>query len=230
MQFSVLSIGLIVMLAETVKFDIMPGGAFAAGNPAQNGMGAANKLINFMMCPMSALGTAIVSYNAQNLGAGDTERVKRGTNQSLAIMLFLDVLFAEIGLLLTIGGAYQRIFLSADKISSESLRYGNAFLYVDLPLFIILGTLFVLRNGVQGIGKSIWTLAAGGGELIARVVICAFLPSLINGGAVNATASHAAFVALCFGDPGAWLFAVLILLYPYRKHILKKDYSYLFKK
>lgn len=230
LQFSVLSIGLIVMLAETVKFDIMPGGAFVAGNPAQNGMGAANKLINFMMCPMSALGTAIVSYNAQNLGAGDTERVKRGTNQSLVIMLFLYVLFAGFGLLLTIGGAYQRIFLSADKISSESLRYGNAFLYVDLPLFIILGTLFVLRNGVQGIGKSIWTLAAGGGELIARVVICAFLPSLINGGAVNATASHAAFVALCFGDPGAWLFAVLILLYPYRKHILKKDYSYLFKK
>ena len=106
LQFSVLSVGLIVMLAETVKFDIMPGGAFVAGNPAQNGMGAANKLINFMMCPMSALGTAIVSYNAQNLGAGDTERVKRGTNQSLVIMLFLYVAFAGLGLLLTIGGVY----------------------------------------------------------------------------------------------------------------------------
>lgn len=42
----------------------------AAGNPAQNRFGAANKLNNFLMCPMNALSTAIVSFNAQNLGAG----------------------------------------------------------------------------------------------------------------------------------------------------------------
>lgn len=230
LQFSVLSIGIIVMLAETVKFDIMPDGVMVAGNPAQNGAGAANKLIEFAMAPLSALGTALVSYNAQNLGAGDTERVKKGTNQALIISLILYVICAGAGLLLTIGGAYQKIFLSAEKISERSLFFGNTLLYVDLPLFFILGILFVLRNAVQGIEKSIWTLLAGGGELVARVLICSFLPVLVNGGATNALASDASYVALCFGDPGAWVFAVLMLLYPYIRHILKKDYRYIYGK
>ena len=131
-----------------------------------------------------------------------------------------------MGLLLSIGGAYQHIFLSADKITAESIRFGNAYLYVDLPLFFMLGMLFILRNGVQGIGKSVWTLAAGAGELVARILICTFLPRIVNGGLTNALASHASFVALCFGDPGAWLFAVLILLYPYFRYIVKGDYAF----
>ena len=226
LQFSVLSIGLIVMLSETIKFDLLPDGLMVAGNPAQNGVGAANKLINFTMAPLSALGTAMVSFNAQNLGAGLTERVKKGTNQAILLGFVLTVICAGIGLLLTIDGAYQRIFLSADKISEKSLYFGNTFLYIDLPLFFFLSTLFVLRNAVQGIGKSGWTLAAGAGELVARVLICTFVPALVNGGATNAYASNGAYIALCFGDPGAWVFAVAVLIYPYVKHIVKKDYRY----
>lgn len=220
MQFSVLSIGLIVMLSETVKFDILPSGLMVEGNPAQNGVGAANKLIDFCMSPLAALGTAMVSFNAQNLGAGKVDRVKKGTNQALLIGLVLSVICAGAGLLLSINGAYQHIFLSEDKISAESLRFGTTFLYVDLGLFPLLGALFVLRNSVQGIGESIWTLAAGAGELVARVVVCSFLPSLVNGSAVNALASNASYVALCFGDPMAWLFATGVLLYPYFRYIL----------
>lgn len=227
LQFSVLSIGLIVMLAETVKFDLDPSGVMVALNPAQNGVGAANKLINFAMAPLSALGTAMVSYNAQNLGAKNYLRVKSGTNQALVLSIILYVICSGISLLLSINGAYQYIFLSPDKITSESIRFGNTYLYVDLSLFIILGFLFVLRNSVQGIGKSIYTLLAGAGELVARVGICSFLPKLINGGPINSLASHNSFVALCFADPGAWIFAVLFLIIPYFKHILKMDYSYI---
>lgn len=226
LQFSVLSIGLIVMLSETIKFDLLPDGLMVVGNPAQNGVGAANKLINFAMAPLAALGTAMVSFNAQNLGAGLTERVKKGTNQAILLGFVLTVICSGIGLLLTINAAYQHIFLSADKISEKSIYFGNTFLYIDLSLFFILSMLFVLRNAVQGIGKSGWTLAAGAGELIARVLICTFLPTLVNGGATNAYASNGAYIALCFGDPGAWVFAVAVLLYPYIKHIVKKDYRF----
>lgn len=228
LQFSVLSIGIIVMLAETVKFDILPNGLMVSGNPAQNGVGAANKLSQFAMAPLSALGTAMVSYNAQNLGAKQLVRVRKGTNQALIMGLVLTLICAGIGLLLTINGAYQHIFLSVDKISERSIYFGNTFLYIDFSLYFILATLFVLRNSVQGIGKSVWTLAAGAGELIARVLICTFLPALVNGAPTNALASNGAYVALCFGDPGAWIFAVAMLIYPYVKNILKMDYRYAF--
>ena len=78
LQFSVLAIGIIVMQRALVGFDIGPDGIMAAGNPAQNGFGAANKLNNFLMCPMNALSTAIVSFNAQNLGAGKYDRIRAG--------------------------------------------------------------------------------------------------------------------------------------------------------
>lgn len=46
-------------------------------NAAQNGFGAANKLNSLVMTPMNALGTAMTSFTAQNLGAGRYDRIKR---------------------------------------------------------------------------------------------------------------------------------------------------------
>lgn len=220
LQFSVLAVGIIVMQGALVNFDIRPDGLMEAGNPAQNGFGAANKLNNFLMCPMSALGTAVVSFNAQNYGAGRFDRIKRGTIKALLIGLLMSIVLGGIGLLLTINGAYQYIFMSTDKITSQSIKYGNVYLYVDFSLYFILATLHVLRSGVQGVGHAKFTLIAGFAELVARTTICGFIPALVNGGAINSTSSLASYISLCFGDPGAWLLAVLALVYPTFKYLL----------
>ena len=138
LQFSVLAIGIIVMQRALVGFDIGPDGIMAAGNPAQNGFGAANKLNNFLMCPMNALSTAIVSFNAQNLGAGRHDRIRRGTVKSLLIGLAMYLILGGAGMLLTIRGAYQYLFMSADKITAATIRYGNLYLYVDLSMYFAL--------------------------------------------------------------------------------------------
>jgi len=215
LQFSVLAIGIIVMQSVVVKFDFDINGIMVSGNPAQNGYGAACKLGNFLMTTFNALGTAVVSFNAQNLGAGKKERVRRGTLQALLMAFIAYIIVGIIGMLTTINGAYQRLFLSADKISERSLYYGNVYLYVALSCYFLLGALFVLRSAAQGIGKSGFTLLAGCMELVARVVVCLFLPSAINGGAINAEASVASYIALCFADPLAWLGSVLALIYPF---------------
>ena len=74
--------------------------------------------------------------------------------------------------------------------------------------------LYVFRSGVQGVGHAEFTLLAGCAELIARTLICTFLPSIINGGPIDSSASVGAYIALCFGDPGAWILAIATLLYP----------------
>lgn len=219
LQFSVLAVGIVFMMGGVVKFDIMPDGIMVAGAPAQNGFGAATKLNNFLMSPLSALGTAIVSFNAQNLGAGERVRIKRGTNLALIMMLVMYVALAGIGLLLTINGAYQYLFLSSEKISTESISYGNLFLYADLPLFFIVGTLIILRSAMQGVGKSVYTLIAGTAELVARIAISLTLPVLVNGAPVDALATKASYFALCYADPGAWTLATLTLVVPYLYYI-----------
>lgn len=94
-QFSILAIGLIVMQATTIKFDILPDGTLA--NESQLGYGAACKLNNFLMTPFNALGTAMLSYCGQNLGANDYKRLRSGIKQSVLIMLVLYVTFAGLG-------------------------------------------------------------------------------------------------------------------------------------
>lgn len=224
LQFSVLAIGIIVMQGELVRFDLSPDGKMVEGNPAQNGYGAACKLGNLLMSPMNALGTGMVSFNAQNYGAGELDRVKRGTVQATLLGLILFVILAGTGLLLTIGGAYQYLFLSADKVTDQSVRFGNGYLYIALSFYFLLSVLFVWRSAAQGIGQSGFTLLAGTAELAARVLVCLFLPTAISGGAIDSQASAAAYYALCFADPIAWLGSVLALTYPFIRYILLKKY------
>lgn len=225
LQFSVLAIGIIVMQGELVKFDLSPEGVMVAGNPAQNGYGAACKLGSLLMSPMNALSAGVVSFTAQNYGAGEYKRIRRGVLQATLIVIIMYVLFAGAGLLLTINGAYQYIFLSADKVTAQSISFGNRYLYVALSFYFLLGLLFVWRSAAQGVEKPLFSLLSGTVELVARILICLLLPAAINGGAINCEASSAAFIALCFADPVAWLGSVMLLSYPFIRYVLLMKYK-----
>lgn len=226
LQFSVLAIGIIVMQGAVVKFDLTASGAMVAGTPAQNGYGAANKLINFLMASYHGLGSAILGYNAQNYGKRDYARIKRGTLQTLVIMLILFAISLAVGLLFSINGTYQYIFMSADKVSVETIRFGNILIYVDILFYAVLGFLIVVRSAVQGISLPTYVLAAGIAELFARIAICAYLPPLINGAPIDSGASSLAFAAVCFGDPGAWICASVILSIPLIRYIIRQKYHH----
>lgn len=223
-QFSILAVGIIVMQSVVVRFDLTVSGEMVPSAPAQNGFGAANKLINFLMALLNGLGSAILGFNAQNYGKGNYENVKKGTLQSLVIMLIISAFCLVTGLLLSINGAYQYIFMSADKITPKSIKFGNAYIYIDFGLYSILGFLIVVRSAVQGVCKPGYVLGAGIAELVARVLICLTLPVLFNGGEINSSASLLSYCALCFGDPGAWILASVVLIFPLVKNIIKMKY------
>ncbi len=225
LQFSVLAIGIIVMQGVVVQFDMLDG--VMVSSSAQMGFGAANKLSNLTATPMNALGTAMTSFTAQNLGAGNHDRIRRGALQALGMMAIIAVAAVSCGLLLTLNNTYLHIFLSADKITADTIRFGNTFLYVDYSMYLFLGCVFITRNCVQGIGRSQFVLGAGAAELVARIAVCLVLPAAVAGGAVSAAASPAAFYALCAADPLAWIAADIIMGTPVVRNILRKDYRYM---
>ena len=220
LQFSVLAIGIIVMQSVVVKFDIL--GGEMVSHAAQNGFGAANKLNSLLMTPLNGLGAAMTSYTAQNKGAGRPDRIKKGTVQALMMVSALAGFSILMGLWLSVGGSYLKIFLSADKITAETIRYGNTYLYVDLAMYLFLGFIFVVRNCVQGIGESRFILGAGTAELAGRVAVCLVLPALLAGGEVSAAAPRLAFYALCAADPAAWIAADAVLMIPFLRDIMRK--------
>lgn len=220
-QFSLLEIGIIIMQAAMVSFDRDPSGAMVSAMPVQLGYGAAGKVFNLMMAPMSGLGSAMLAFMGQNYGARNVERMRKGFRTSLYFGLVIWIVTAAIGLLLMINGAYQRIFLSADKINEDTLRYGNYYLFTVIPLLGFLILLFIGRNSMQGIEKPLWPFLAGIGELVARSVICLFLPQIVNGGAINCNASDWAYISVCLADPLAWIVACFFLVPPLIKSIAK---------
>ena len=225
LQFSVLAIGIIVMQSVVVQFDMLDG--VMVSSSAQMGFGAANKLFNLTATPMNALGTAMTSFTAQNLGAGNHDRIRRGALQALGMMAIIAVAAVSCGLLLTLNNTYLHIFLSADKITADTIRFGNTFLYVDYSMYLFLGCVFITRNCVQGIGRSQFVLGAGAAELVARIAVCLTLPAAVAGGVVSAQANPLAFYALCAADPMAWIAADIVLAIPFFRNILRRDYRYM---
>ncbi|WP_251545226.1 MATE family efflux transporter [Pumilibacter intestinalis] len=211
LQFSVLSFGILTMSNGVISFDKTANGAMVAGTPAQIGYSAACKLDNIFFTPFNALGTAMISFTGQNNGAGKHDRIRRGIMQTMLIMLVISAIEITAGLLLSVNGMYQHFFLASDKINSETIRFGNTYLYSALPFAFVLGVLLVLRNVIQGLGKPLFPFLAGIAELIARIVICIFLPLLANGGPINSSASSLSFFCLGLGDAVAWFAAAILL-------------------
>ena len=228
LQFSVLAIGIIVVQSVVVKFDILDGQMVS--NAAQNGFGAANKFTSSLMTLLNGLGSAMTSFVAQNLGAGNFERIRKGARQALVMFAIATAISAALGFLSTIGNFYLHLFLSADKVTADTIRFGNGYMRVDMSLMLFLGGVFLLRNCVQGIGKPQFILGGGIAELVARVLVCLLLPAAVAGGEVSAAAPHAAYVALCLADPMAWFAADLVMVIPFIRNILKMDYRYLYKR
>lgn len=210
-QFSILAIGLIIMQSSVDAFDA--GKTLANGQAAhyaQDGYGANGKLFNFLMMPYDALGTALLSFAAQNEGASFHERVKKGTSQSFIIMGVLYLIVNAVGLLLCINGAFVYIFLAPSSIYPETIFYATSYFYLVLPLSFTLGALFIGRNVLQGVGHPLYPFLAGIGELVARYIACLYLPRLID--PANPL-SDAAFYGVCAADPLAWTFACIFLIY-----------------
>lgn len=213
-QWSMIFVGVIIMSAAVIPFDMVDATTMVNGNPAQVGYGVSNKLGGILMCFFSAIGTAVLSFISQNKGAKNVERIQKGFRFASLLTVFVALFVMLIGFLLSINGAYQYIFLSKDKISEASIKYGNSYFYVALPFYIPLGLIYVGRNVVQALEKPFFPFLSGLVELLSRTLICSFLPTLINGGAITANANFMSYIMVCFADPITWVLCCFVVMIP----------------
>ncbi len=203
LQFSILAIGLIILQKGMIKFDVDPN-VF----DCKNGYGAAVKFNDFLMCPLSSLGTAMLSFSGQNYGAKNEKRIKEGIKKSIILMFIIYLILLAIGLLFSINGLFTNLFLSGSNNNDRVKFYATTYVIVDTSLYFVLGYLFLGRNILQGLGKSLFPFLAGIGEMVARILIVEFIPTIID--PINPTSDNA-FIGICFSDSLAWLFASIFL-------------------
>lgn len=111
----------------------------------------------------AALGTAMVTYTGQNIGAGKTDRVKQGMRSAMQISGIVSVILLAV---FWLGGSLVMSIFVPDQdiisLASSGIRITSLF-------FMALGVVQVLRYLLNGAGDSVYALVNGIVEIIARI-------------------------------------------------------------
>ena len=171
---------------------------------------AAMRIKMFFMCPFESLGIAMATFAGQNYGAGRPRRIMQGV-KAASLMALAYWIFTFCVLMF---GSQRLALLFVDASEAEILADTALFLHVSVTFFPVLGLLCILRYTIQGAGFTNLAMLSGVSEMIARILV-----SLL---AVPAFG----YLAVCFGDSTAWIFADAFLIpaffYVYKKIQLVK--------
>lgn len=167
---------------------------------------AASKIEQVVTQAYVALGTTIATYGAQNMGAGNIPRIRKGFRSSTIIGIVYS--FAAAALVMTVGKYMSYLFVSEDV----ALIIDSVDIYLKCvgAFFIPLTIVNIYRNGIQGLGYGLLPMMAGVAELIGRGVV-----------AIIAARQHS-YLGVCLASPAAWVLAAALLLVMYF-YIVKFD-------
>ena len=157
-QQSIVSIGMLLVQSVVNRF----GSAVVAGYSA--GM----RVESLCIVPMIAMGNAVSTFTAQNLGAKSPERVRQGYRTSYGIIIGFGIV---IGLVLQL--FHNRIisaFLDAET-SNEAFATGNAYLQFIAFFFVFIGFKACTDGVLRGAGDVGMYLVANLCNLFIRVVV-----------------------------------------------------------
>lgn len=127
------------------------------GSAVLAGYSAGMRIESLSIVPMQAMGNAMSTFTAQNMGAGNPERVKAGYKACVAwVFVFAVCIF---GFLRSFGGTCLSLFLDADA-SREAAA--TAFSYVNFIsfFFVLIGLKMVSDGALRGAGDvTVFTIA-----------------------------------------------------------------------
>lgn len=195
LQFSITAIGSIVLQSAVNTL----------GTSSVAAVTAATKIQTVAISPMESIGITMATYCGQNRGARQYTRIRTGMRQSIIISMIYCVISALAVSFL--GGAMSILFVSAKQTPPEELKeiisLSVKYLRLNGIFYPMLGILFILRTGLQGMGYSLLPMMAGVMELAARALIGKlFIYSY-------------GYIAACLASPIAWIFADVLLITTY---------------
>lgn len=176
------------------------------------GYTAANKLYGLLETAAISFGFAITTYTAQNLGAGNFKRIRRGMRNAVIMALITSVVVSVC--MLIFGRPILRLFISDETGQVEEVL-GIAYLYLSIMSWFlaVLYALHTYRSALQGLGNTVVPMLSGIMEFIMRTTAVMLLPRFVG--------EKGVFYAEVF----AWTGATVILVtsyYAVRRKIEKK--------
>ena len=198
LQFSITAIGTIIVQGAINVY----GAVYMAG------FSAAGKIQNIICTVFVSFGATVATYVGQNRGAGRMDRVKKGVYLTqIMILIWSVVVIAVIHFL----GKYM-IYLFVNPSETDVLAAAGTYFDTVGWAYPFLGSIYLYRNALQGMGYGLVPMMGGIFELAARA------------GIVFLVAGKTSFAGVCLSDPAAWI-AALIPLVPYYFWMMHRKYG-----
>lgn len=165
LQSVITSIGGLIVINRINQYDI----TFLAGYTA------AVKLYGLLEIAASSFGMAVVTYVAQNYGAGKMSRIKKGVRVSL----FMGTVVAIVcSCVIVFGGRdILKLFVEVSDTTEKMLAYGCHFLRILAVFFLFL---YILRAAIQGMNNTVVPMLSSFAQLIMRLWCAIVLTRLIG--------------------------------------------------
>lgn len=173
------------------------------------GFTAANKLYGLLETAATSFGFAITTYTAQNLGAGNFERIKKGMRSAVIMALITSVIISVI--MLIFGRPILRLFISSETGQVEEVL-GIAYHYLSIMSYFlaVLYALHTYRSALQGLGNTVIPMMSGIAEFVMRTAAALLLPKI------------AGKEGIFYAEILAWTGAAVLLVVSY--YIVREKY------
>ena len=161
LQFSLIAISCMALQRVVNSF----------GEVAMAAFTATSRIEQLIHQPYQTLGTALSTFTGQNYGAGNYERVRTGYKKGAAIMAGFSLIMLPV--MQFFGDNIIRIFVSDGPV----VEMGARALRITSYFYVCLGTIYVVRGVLNGLGDAFFALLNGIVEVIGRFMV----PVLLTG-------------------------------------------------
>ncbi len=107
---------------------------------------AASRIDSFAAMPAMNLSQALMTFTGQNMGAGKSERVRKGHRSAITFNVFISL---SITLLVTLAGKWLIGIFTTDQ---EVIRIGARYLLIVGLFYIVFGSMFINNGVMRGAG------------------------------------------------------------------------------
>lgn len=159
LQSSMIAVSCVVLQSVVNRFGSTVVSAFTITNRIE-------QLINQ---PYNSLGTALTTYAGQNIGAGDTKRVKLGFKKSIYIVAVFSAIMIPVMFLF--GKNIAGLFVK----ETDVIELGASALRITSVCYFFLGMIYIPRGILNGCGDAAFSMINGLTEVVCRLLFSSVL-------------------------------------------------------
>lgn len=184
---------------------ILQGAINGLGKAVIAGHLAARKIAEIFMLPMITVSTACSTIVSQNFGAKKFDRIKK----TIKISVFMELSMAALFIAIVYIFAVPMINLVTSTQNETIVATAKQYLYINLPFYLYLGILYVLRTSIQSIGRRVPPLISSSIELASKLVAAFALTKMIG------------YLGVCVAEPISWVLGALLLIFSFTNAMKK---------